>query len=149
MAYRYATKAEKSAKAVGTSLPISTKSAIEICAMVRGKKVETATRMLEEVIDHKRAVPFKRFAHGGTGHRKKIGPGRYPEKACGHVLNIINSAVANAQVKGLSSLILHGISAHKAPKARHYGRHRGTEMKRTHIEVVLAEMKAKEAPKND
>jgi large subunit ribosomal protein L22 len=149
MRYRYATKAENSAKAVGRALPISTKRAVEICNVVRGKRLEAAIKTLQQVVEKKRAVPIKRFAKGGTGHRKKIGPGRYPKKACSELIKVLEVAAANAQVKGLSNLVIRGICAQKAAKSWHYGRKRRRRMKRTHIEVVLTELtEQKETAKN-
>ncbi|MFH1212314.1 MAG: 50S ribosomal protein L22, partial [Candidatus Woesearchaeota archaeon] len=146
MKYRYATKVENCAKAVGISLPVSTKKAVEICNMIRGKKVEVAATMLQQVIEKKRAVPIRRFARGGTGHRKKMGPGRYPEKSCGQILALLNTAIANAQVKGLSNLIIKGICAQRAAKSFHFGRKRRRKMKRAHIEIVLTEISKKQTP---
>jgi large subunit ribosomal protein L22 len=147
MKYRYATKIENSAKAVGRFLPISTKKAIEICNMIRGKKADTAAKMLQEVVDKKRAVPIKKFARGGTGHRKGMGPGRYPEKACKNILAVLKSATANAQAKGMGHLVIKGINAQRAAKAWHYGRQRRRKMKRTHVEIVLTELKKEKGEK--
>lgn len=58
---------KKTAKALGRSLKISPKHAVEICNRIRGMKVENAKNYLEDVIEMKKAVPlpilcdFKRF----------------------------------------------------------------------------------------
>lgn len=132
---------EKSAKAVGIALPISLKQAVEICNFIRGKPVEKAVRVLEDVINEKVAVPFKRFNRGGGGHRKGMGPGKYPKKACQEILKIINSAAANAHSKGLGNLALKGITPQKAATTWHFGRKRRRQAKRTHVEVIVSETK--------
>ena len=145
MAYRYAFNnynKELMAKAVGHSLSVSTKQCVEICSHIRGKNIARAKTILNNVIAMKEAIPFKRF-NQSVAHKKGIGPGRYPVKACTAVLSIIKTAKSNAQFKGLnkSNMILRHICAHKASTPWHYGRQRGVKMKRTHVEVVLEEVK--------
>lgn len=139
--YNYSTAiGEKDAAAVGRSLPISTKQAIEICAFIRERKLEMAKKLLTGVLNEKTAIPFKRFTDG-IGHKKgKMAGGRYPKKACAEILKMLNSAQANAQFKGLSSadLVIRHINAQRAAKAWHYGRRR-TQAKRTTVEIVLTE----------
>jgi len=144
MAYNYSAKAEgNSAKAVGVSLPISTKQSIMICNMLRGKNVQVAKDELEKVAKLQKAVPFTRF-NKDMGHRKgNMAGGRFPQKACTHILSIIKSAESNAQFKGLSStnLIISHISAQQGPKIWRHGRQSRRQAKRTHIEIIVQEMK--------
>ena len=140
--YAYDKDGENTAKAVGTSLDISTKHAIEICNMIRGMPLERAINVLEEVEQKDRAVPFRRFT-GGVGHRTAIGPGRYPVKAAKAILQVVQNAKANAQFKGLgSNLMLQHILAQRASRTPRYGRRPGLRSKRTHIEAVVEEVKA-------
>jgi len=140
--YNYSTEiGEKDAAAVGLSLPISPKQSIEICNFLRGKKLERVKKELAEVLNEKTAIPFKRFTDG-IGHKPgNLTSGRYPKKACGEILKMLNSAQANAQFKGLSSadLVVRHIIAQRASKVWHYGRKRA-QAKRTTIEIVLTEM---------
>ncbi len=139
--YVYAKIKETQSKARGISLPISTKVAVLICNWVRHKKVAYAKRVLDEVIAKKTPVPFTKF-NDGVGHRKgKIAAGRYPVKAATEIRRIISSAEANAVNKGLdsSSLVVSHICAQRGPKQIRYGRQRGRQMKRTHIEVIIEE----------
>ena len=150
MAYKYSTKAEENnAKAVGVGLPISTKQSVMICQYVRGKKLQMAKQMLSETIGLKKPVPFTRFTNG-LGHKPgKMAAGRFPIKACQHILEIIETAEANAQFKGLSTpdLVVKHISAQKAANTWRYGRQSRIKAKRTHVEVVLEEKKAKKEAK--
>lgn len=99
--------------------------------------------MLEDVTNKKLAVPYTRFNRGGTGHKKGIGAGRYPIKACAYILKLLKSAHANANQKGLdmNKLTIKAIVAKQGPNVFKYGRKRGRIAKRTHIEVVVAEKK--------
>lgn len=136
---------ENTAKVEGRLLPISTKQAIEICNFIRGKEVDNAKKILERVIKKEVAIPFKRF-NMDMGHKRKIGPGRYPKKASGEIIGLLESVNSNAQFKGLSTsnLIIKKICANKASSSWHFGRKRRRKMKRTNIEIVVEEGKAKE-----
>ena len=133
---------EHMARAIGVALPISLKYSVEICRHIKNKKVSLAKRILQEVIDKKRAIPFRRY-NSDLSHKKKIGPGRYPEKASTHFISLIENVEANAQFKGLntSNLIITHASAHNAGKSWHYGRKRRRKMKRTNIEIFVEEKK--------
>ena len=139
---------ENSAKAIGLSLPISTRQSIEICSFIRGKKLQDAKKILESVLKKKTVIPFKRFTNG-LGHKPGIASGRYPQNASEQILKMLKSVEANAQFKGLSTadLIIKHISANRASKSWHYGRIRGRQMKRTNVEVVVEERKQKKETK--
>ena len=138
----------KTAKALGRSLKISPKHAVEICNRIRGKKVEKAEAYLEDVIEMKTAVPFKRH-NKKVGHRRGIGgwpTGRYPVKAAKQILDILKNAEANAEYKGLDTenlKIMH-ISSHRGyvirgwtPRA--FGRASPFNTPTTHVQVVIGE----------
>lgn len=149
MAYAYkGYNKERMARGIGMSLPISTKQSIEVCSLIRGKKVENAKKMLSEVVDGKKAVPFRRF-NKDMGHKTKIGPGRFPIKCAKEILQMIESVEMNAQFKGLntSSLVIRSIIPNKASANWHYGRARKRAMKRTNLEVVLEEIAAEKRKK--
>jgi large subunit ribosomal protein L22 len=141
--YKYAFKdynKESMARAVILASSVSTKHCIEICNHIKGRKISAAKTILNDAIELKKAIPFKRFNHN-VGHKRKIGPGRYPQKACQEVLTVINSCEANAQGKGLntSELIITHICANMASRPWRYGRARRRKTKKTHVEVVLVE----------
>ena len=143
MANNYALKAynkENMARAFGRSLPISFKQSIEICNFIRDKDLNYVKNVLSRIIEHKQAVPFKRF-NRDVGHKKKIAAGRYPKKASAEILSLINSVEANAQFKGLNTanLVVKHISANKASNTMHFGRKRSRRAKRTNIEIVVEE----------
>lgn len=140
--YKYTAEIkENMSKAVGVGLPISSKISREVCAKIRGMKLDKAKILLENVVELKKAVPYKCY-NRDTPHQTSTGPGRFPVKASEHILQILKSAEANAQFKGLSinNLFIKHISAQKGPKTIRYGR-RHNKAKRTNVEVVLEEKK--------
>ena len=138
----------KTAKALGRSLKISPKHAREICNKIKGMQVENAREYLEDVIEMKKAVPFKKH-NKKVGHRRGLEgwpTGRYPVKAATQILDVLKNAEANAEYKGLDSenlRIMH-ISSHRGyiirgwtPRA--FGRASPFNKPTTHIQIVLGE----------
>jgi len=128
------------AKLNAKNLEISRKVAVEICNLLRYKDVEKAKAILERVIKKKQPIPYKRY-YTSIPHRKgNIATGRYPIKASGVILKLLDSTIKNAQNQGLlSSLYIYSIYANKGPKQFHPSRHRGRVMKRTHLTIILKE----------
>lgn len=128
--------AEPHAAALGRALPVSPKHCQEICRAIRGLPLDKAKRLLDDVINMRKAIPFKQHYHN-LGHRKgAVGPGRYPILACKEILAIVRSAESNAQFKGLTIgdlYLAHAI----AQQGFHIRRREGHRAKRTHIEIVL------------
>lgn len=64
-----------------------------------------AKRYLDDVIAHKRCVPFRKFAGkvGRTAQAKafKVTKGRWPEKSCKILLDLLRNAESNAESKNL------------------------------------------------
>ena len=135
------TKAEPGhiAIAKALNLPVSTKHCIEICRNLRFKDVSYAKEYLQDVVQLKKAVEFKRFVMN-TGHKPGMSTGRFPAKAAFEILKLIKSVEANAQFKGLntSSLKITKLVANRAPNPFGGGRH-STGTKRTHVEVEVKE----------
>ena len=137
------------AKLNAKNLEISTKISVEICNLLRYKNAEKAKQILERVIEKKQPVPYKRYKRNIPHRRGKIMSGRYPIKASKIILKLLNSVIANAQNKGLSSnLYISHISAHKASSQFHFSRHRGRKMKRTHLNIIVKESKLKKESKS-
>ncbi len=148
MAYAYSSKAtENSAKAVGLALPISRKQSTQVCSAIRGLNLQKAKKLLEDAIALKKPIAMKKY-NWNTGHKAGMGPGSYAPSTCSQILKILKNAEANAQFKGLSTgnLIVVRASAQKGPTVMHFGRQR-TKTKRTHIELIVEEIKKQEAKK--
>ncbi|MBI2141215.1 50S ribosomal protein L22 [Candidatus Woesearchaeota archaeon] len=147
MKYATAYDEKKMARALGVALPISMKKTVELCSFIRGKELPKAVSLLEGALAERIAIPFRRYAKGGTGHKPGMGPGRYPKKACLEVIKLLRQAQANAKNKGLdtTNLVVSSILAKKAAQAWHFGRQRGRRMKRCHVEVTVIESEKKAA----
>ena len=140
---------EHMARAIGMALPISFKQSVEICSFIKNREVSDAKKMLQKVAAKEMAVPFKRF-NFDLGHKKKIGPARYPEKSSKEFIKLIENVEANAQFKGMdtSNLVIKHISARRAGKSWHFGRKTRRRMKRTNVEIIVEEKaKSKEVKK--
>ena len=136
------------ARVLGRALPISFKQSVEICSLIRDRDLSYAKDALSKIVEHKKAVPFRRFRHN-IGHKTKIGPGRYPERASNEILKLMNSVEANAQFKGLNTanLVITHINANEAGKVMRAGRKRSRKAKRTNIEIVVQAKAAKPSGK--
>lgn len=144
--YTQYTDPDKTARAIGKEKPVSPKDSREVCRMVRGKSVALAIRMLEEVIDLKRPVPFARF-NTGVAHKIGTGPGRFPKKSAEAILDVIQSAKHNAEYKGLDSenmkvKIITANLGRTIPghMPRAYGRSTPWNQQTVNIEVILEEV---------
>lgn len=91
------------AKARGDNLRVHFKHCREVAAFIKGMQVDKAVKYLEDVLDYKRGIPFKRFTGGCGRHAQgKLikAPGncvRWPQKATKHYLDLLKSAKANAE----------------------------------------------------
>ncbi len=149
MGYSFKPKNEaKSAKAMGTELRISPKQSYEICNAIRGMTLEVAKEYLEDVIEMKKTVPFRRFKKGIAHRRglKKWCTGRWPVKASSQILDVLKSAESNADYKGLDTdrLTIKHIATKrgrviKGYRARAMGRSSPFNTPTSHIEIVLEE----------
>jgi large subunit ribosomal protein L22 len=137
---------DTTAKALGRELTISPKLSREVAGMVRGMKVDKAIQALEDVVALKRPVPLKRY-NKRVSHKQGVGPGRYPEKVAKAFLNVIQSAVANAEYKGLDvdSMVLMTITVSRGrtipghmPRA--HGRATQWNQETVNLEVIIEEV---------
>jgi len=140
---------DRTAIASARDLPISFKDAVEICAYLRGRMLQEAKEILEDVIAKKRVIPYKRFkkklAHRRTSEKWVVG--RYPVKASEYILKLLENVEANAEYKGLNTdrlKIIH-LAAQKGsvikkfiPRA--YGRSTPYYQQLVHVEVAVEEV---------
>lgn len=124
--------------AYGISLVASKKHCMYICNFIKGKKIDDAISMLQDVIKYKRAVPFK----GEIPHRRGVGmmSGRYPINASKIFINILKGLKGNAIVNGMD-LDRTFISYGSPSWASRPSRKGGVSAKRTNLLI-----KAKEIP---
>lgn len=142
MSWKYSAKLEgPQAKVVGVALPISMKHSIEVANHIRGRSLSQAKRMINDAITQKRAIPFRRFVRD-MGHKPgDVRTGRYPVKAAGEILTLLDSAEANARNLGLSvqDLFVAHIAPNEGRRNWKPGRQGRRKSKSTHIEIILKE----------
>ena len=113
------------ARAFGTSMRISQKSASIVCKAIKNKPLTRAKRLLEDL----------------KAERRTLG-GKYYSKAVKNMLMLLNSCEKNAEFKGLDAdrLFVHA-SAHKGANVRRRRRKGafGSTMKNTNMEILLIE----------
>jgi large subunit ribosomal protein L22 len=141
---------EKTAKASGREVKVSHKHAREVCRTIKGMTLTNAKAYLRDVTEKKKPVPFTRY-NKKAGHRhglpkKGTFSGRYPIKAAQKILNVVESAEANAENKGLDTDRLKILHAAAYPgmkikrfKPRAQGRASPKYQTLTHIEIILDE----------
>jgi len=140
----------KSVKAKGSGLRVHFKNTRETAAALRGLSLKKAQNFLEDVIQHKQAVPFRRFT-GGIGHHAqakahKTTQARWPKKSAEFLLSLLKNAESNAEVKSLETdkLVVTHIQVNRAPKQRRrtyraHGRINPYMSSPSHIELILTE----------
>jgi|SRR3989344_4156632 len=136
--------------AVGKSIEISKKNSVEICSFIRGKTSEKGKRILERVLEKKTAVPYKKFNRHVAHKPGKIAAGRYPINAAAAILNLLKTAEANAEVKGMSQpFVIKEIIANQGVRSWHPGRQRRRKTKSTHLKITLESAEQKETKKQE
>merc|ERR1711937_1012930 len=123
---------------------------------VHFKNTHETARMIKGVVEHKRCVPFLRYnkSAGRCAQAKqfKSGPGyrasqgRWPEKSCKFLLELLRNAEANAELKSLDAdaLYVEHIAVNEAPCNRRrvyraHGRINPFMSHPCHIEMILTE----------
>jgi len=124
----------------GLDLAISTKDGMHICDMIRGRNIETAMKMVEEVIAFKRPVKMttREYPHQ---HGKGIAGASFPIKAAAEFLRLLKNLKANAIYNELE--LEKCILVCKADKASKPYRRGGTRFKRSHLMLKLIKKEEK------
>ena len=114
--YSRAPRTEKSVKARGNDVKVHFKNTYEAAKMMKGKTIPESKQYFNDVLEHKRCVPFQRF-NGGVGRTAqakefKLTQGRWPEKSCRYLLSLLqffnpssNSQIILAFSRGISFTI--------------------------------------------
>lgn len=141
---------DRTVKCSGRELRVSPKASVELCRTIKGMKVPEAKKLLERVIAKKQAVAYRRYKKEVPHKRNLNEPwyaGRYPQKAAGKILHLLEELESNAEYRNLDVerlKIIHAASQRgthvprRSPRA--FGRSdllRGTT---THIELVGYEL---------
>ncbi|KAG7661871.1 RPL17B [[Candida] subhashii] len=140
----------KSASARGSYLRVSFKNTRETAQAINGWKLDRAQQYLDQVLDHKRAIPFRRYnsSIGRTAQGKEfdVTKARWPAKSVNFIKDLLRNAQSNAEAKGLdaSKLVISHIQVNHAPKQRRrtyraHGRINAYQSTPSHIELTLTE----------
>eukprot|EP01044_Picomonas_judraskeda_P006434 COSAG03_NODE_640_length_6556_cov_4.146817_4_plen_286_part_00 len=91
-------------KARGSDLRVHFKNTRETAFAIKNLTLKKARQYLEDVIAHKTIVPFRKFAKG-VGRKAQVkaaggtdGRGRWPQKSCKFLLDLLTNAESNAEV---------------------------------------------------
>jgi large subunit ribosomal protein L22 len=133
---------------------ISHKHAREIAVAIKGRSIEKARELLENVISRKEAIPYRRY-NNEVAHRSNIRDGffagRFPKKAASEFLRILDNLESNAEYKGMDLDRLRIVSAavHKRTKLKRFqpramGRSSPKFDTLVHVELVAQEASGKE-----
>merc|ERR1712072_687898 len=151
---RAPTDAATSCKAKGSDLRVHFKNTRETAAAIKNMRLEDAKKYLEDVIDKKRAVPFRRFC-GGVGRTAQAaaaplpgtnGQARWPKKSCQFLLGLLRNAEANAEMKDLDvdRMFITHIQVNRAVQQRRrtyraHGRINPYMSSPCHVEMILSQ----------
>jgi large subunit ribosomal protein L17e len=117
-------------------------------------QLKKAIDYLNEVIEHKRCVPFTKYegSTGRTGQAKEWGltKGRWPEKSARLILGLLQNAKSNAETKRLNvdKLIVKDLQVNQAMRGRRrtyraHGRINAYLSSNCHVELVCHEIPEK------
>ncbi|MFH1631168.1 MAG: uL22 family ribosomal protein [Candidatus Aenigmatarchaeota archaeon] len=124
MTYTFEPK-QKYAKAYGSNLRISTKKAVVLSRVMRGKKLSSARRLLDGLLNEARTLD-----------------GKYYTKTAKNVLMLLKSCEKNAESMNMNigNLFVH-VSASQGSNLRRRRRKSafGSSMKTTNLEIFLVE----------
>ena len=135
-------------KARGSNLRVHFKNTYETAMAIKGLSLARAKKYLQDVIDHKDCVPFRKFTGGPSrpAQAKRHGTtqGRWPEKSCRFLLDMLQNAESNAEFNGLEveSLFVAHIQVNRAPKMRRrtyraHGRINPYMASPCHVELIM------------
>jgi large subunit ribosomal protein L22 len=120
----------------------SYKDLSEVCGRIRRKNSAWALVFLEKAAAMEIPVLY-RTHNTKLGHRRELGgkQGRYPQKAAGIVLKVLESAIANGMAKGLGEgYTVHTATANKRftyPRMAPKGRTARSYYELSRIEIIL------------
>jgi large subunit ribosomal protein L17e len=141
---------EKTSKSRGSHLRVHFKHLREIAHFTKGMKAPKAVKILDEVLEFQRVIPFVRFT-GGVGRKSQAkmikapgNIGRWPVKAAAVYRDLLRNAIANAETKGLEvdSLVIDHAQVNRAPPGRRrtyraHGRIGRYASQPAHVEIML------------
>ena len=143
---------EKAAKASISHLRVHYKHCREIAQAIKGRKIESATKYLENVLQYKEAIPFTKY-NGSTGRHaqgkqlKAAGDQcGWPQKATKSFIDLLKNLSSNAKSKSLEieNMTITHTNCNQAPKMRRrtyraHGRVNAYMSSPAHIQIIAEE----------
>ncbi len=140
---------ENTARAKANELPVSPKHSIEIARFIRKMNTVEAKAYLADVVELKKAIPFKRF-NRNVAHKRGLSKwpaGRYPVKAAEAYIRLLESVEKNAEYIGLDTekLRIDHVAANSGRGLRAFfpramGRATPKRRETVNIEIVVSEV---------
>jgi large subunit ribosomal protein L22 len=148
ISYSVDTDPETTARAMLRERQISLKHSKAIAREIKGMAAGDAVDYLDGVIDGEEVVPFRQH-NAGVGHRSNIegwDAGRFPEKAAGAFLDLLENAIGNADEQGfdgdsmeITHVAPHKVGESEGRKPRAMGRASAWNTTECDVELVLEE----------
>ncbi|MHB9285542.1 50S ribosomal protein L22 [Halobacteriales archaeon Cl-PHB] len=140
---------DTTAKAMLREEHISLKHSKALAREIKGMTAGDAVDYLEAVQTEDQAVPFKQH-NSGVGHRKGMDgwdAGRFPEKAAGAFLDLLENAIGNAEHAGFDGegmeimhVAPHKVGESEGRKPRAMGRASPWNTPEVDVELILEEV---------
>merc|ERR1712010_396952 len=142
----------ESCKAKGSNLRVHFKNTRETAQAIKGMMLRKAVAYLTHVVEHKEAIPFRRYC-GGVGRTSQAknagstnGQACWPKKSAEFMLNLLSNAEANAELKSLETdkLFISHTQVNKAQEQRRrtyraHGRINPYMSSPCHVEIILSQ----------
>ena len=136
----------------GKDLRVHFKNTFHVGRAIKGMLITKAEEYLNDVLEHKRCIPYSRFdgSVGRTSAAIQFGltKGRYPEKSVRIVLNLLKNAKSNAEAKKLNieKLVIKNVFVNQATEGRRrtYRAHGSINAycsSNCHVEILCEEAK--------
>jgi large subunit ribosomal protein L17e len=138
------------AKSRANDVRVHFKNTYETARVVKGMRIKKAIKYMEDVLEHKQCVPFRRHTgHVGRATQAKIHgvtQGRWPEKSVRYVHQLLKNAHSNAEAKGLNveKCVVSHVAVNRAVQGRRrtfraHGRITPYLSSNCHIEFIITE----------
>jgi large subunit ribosomal protein L17e len=126
----------------------SAQNTVETANAILGMGLKQAQKYMNDVIAHKDIIPFRHFTacigRKAQAAKYKVTQGRWPEKSCRFILDLLKNAESNAELQSLDvdTLEIAHIQVNAAPKQRRrtyraHGRINPYQSSPSHIELIL------------
>ena len=100
------------------------KNTYEVAKAVKGMMLKRAIKYMDNVLEHKQIVPFRKYTGGIGRHAQckewKVTEGRWPEKSAKAVRDLLRNLVSNAETKGLDTdkCVINHVAIQRAVQGR-------------------------------